>query len=106
MGLIELPVRSDFPSYEFTCDLDGVVYTLKFRYNVRFARWVMDIADSIAEDIVTGIPMLTDIDLLAHISNEDLPPGRFILVDETGASRNPGETDLGNDIKLIYEEAS
>ena len=42
MAVIELPVRNDLPNYEFKSELDGVVYTLRFRFNERLNDWVFD----------------------------------------------------------------
>lgn len=105
MAVVEMPVRSDVKAYEFQIELDGVIYTLKFHFNSRAERWVMDIADFGGTELITGLFLLTNIDLNAQFVGEDIPPGRFILIDETGAERNPGFDDLGNDIKLLYEEA-
>lgn len=105
MATIELPVRSDVKAYNFTIELDSFLYTLRFRFNDRSGLWSMDIADSIDGDILNGVSLLTNIDLI-DVNKTLLPPGRFILIDETGEDRNPGENDLGNDIKLLYQEAS
>lgn len=106
MATIEIPVRSDLKSYEFTIDLENVTYTLRFKFNERMNLWIMDIADSVNEDIVNGVPVQSNIDIFGQIVSDDIPPGQFIAIDETGADRDAGEDDLGNDIKLIYEEAN
>jgi len=105
MAALELPVRSDVKSYTFTVELDGTLYTLRFKYNDRTELWTMDIADAINNDILNGVRLLTNIALI-DVVKEGIPPGEFILIDETGEDRNPGENDLGNDVKLIYQEAS
>lgn len=104
--MLELPVRSDFKAYEFQIDLDGIVYTLRFRFNYRMERWVMDIATEAGEDILNGIVLVTGYPLLDQYAYSELPPGRMIAIDVTGQNRDAGEDDLGNSIKLLYEEVT
>lgn len=104
MATLELPVRSDLKSYEFTIELDGSVFTLRFKFNERGDLWTMDIADAQNVDILNGIALQTNIDLTNDVVKSDLPLGSFILIDESGQDRDPGSEDLGNDIKLLYSE--
>ena len=106
MALLKLPVRSDLKAYEFQVDLDNAAFTLKYRFNERLGRWTMDIATNVGADILTGLPLLTDVPLTDQFRFEELPPGRFILVDKTGENKNAGAEDLGNDVLMFYEEAS
>lgn len=105
MALIEIPTRSDLKAYEFQIELDGDIYTLGFRYNERMQNWVMDIADGLGNEILNGIVLLTNVPLTDDYVIEGLPPGRFICDDRTGENKDAGEEDLGNDVRLLYEEA-
>ena len=58
-----------------------------------------------------GIPLLVNTDLWTLFdSNEDLPIGLFLVFDTEGLQLNPGEFDLGDRVRLMYndllEEAS
>lgn len=106
MALIDLPVRFELPEHQFRIEIEGVVYTLRFRWNERTCNWVMDIADSEDNDIVNGLGVFSDIDIIGHIKNDNIPPGIFISYDETGQSRNPDRTTFGNEVKLFYEEST
>lgn len=105
MAILELPVRSDLPAYEFQVSLDSEVFTLRFAFNFREGRWSMDVADSVGTDIINGIKLVHGFPLLRQYVVEGQPPGEFILIDESGNKKNPGRDDLGNDVKLLYEEA-
>jgi hypothetical protein len=106
MAILEIPVRDDLPSYNFQITLEGIVFTLHFRFNVRDDRWYMDVNDVDDEPIVTGVKLLYGLPLLDRYKNERLPLGRFIILDETGEERNPTRDGLGVDFKLLYREST
>lgn len=106
MALIEVPTRSDLKAYEMQVELQGITYTLNFRYNERMDRWLLDIADSIGVELLNGIVLLTNVPLTDDYVIAGLPPGRFICEDTTGQNKDAGADDLGNDVRLLYEEAS
>lgn len=106
MAILEIPVRSDIPAYQFQISLDGTTFTLHFRFNTRLDRWVMDIHDIDDVEIIQGAVLLYGLPLFDRYKIASLPVGRFILSDETGEERNPGRDDLGDDFKLLYQEAS
>lgn len=105
MAWIQIPVRSDAPSYSFVIELDGRNYTLRFRFNDRTERWTMDVATGEGEDIVCGVPLLTDTNILQRFVDPRMPPGFFLVYDETGSAANPTRDSLGVTTKLLYEEA-
>lgn len=106
MAILEIPVRSDIPSYQFRIELDGTIYTLRFKWNTRMEIWIMDIADEQDNDLLNGIPVYTDVDLKQRFRQETLPPGLFVAYDETGARRNADRDTFGNEVKLFYQEAT
>jgi len=105
MAILELPVRSDIPAYSFKIDLDGASFRLKFYFNKRLGRWFMDILDASDVLLISGIILLTNLAIRDQYVKDGIPAGQFILIDETGNEKNPGEFDLGNDVRLFYQEA-
>jgi hypothetical protein len=104
MATLTIPVRSDIKAYDFQINLDGIVFILEFGFNTRANRWYMSIYDQ-SEDLILGdIPLLTDTLFLDQYVDDRLPPGEFLLLDETGEGKNPGPEDLGNDVKMLYRE--
>jgi len=106
MAILEIPVRSDIPAYNFQITLEGTVFTMHFRYNSRLERWVWDINDIDDAEIITGVPLLYGLPLLDRYRDERLPLGRFVVLDETGEKRNPTRDGLGEEFKLLYQEST
>lgn len=106
MAIFEMPVRNDIAAYSFKIELDLVIYTLSFRYNKRMSSWIMDIADEQESPILMGIPVQTNVALINRFIDEQLPPGQFLCLDETGDQRSPDRDNFGLDIKLLYLDRS
>lgn len=105
MSQLELPVRSDFKKYEHTLELEGTTYSFSYTFNRRSNRWSMSILDINGAVVLGGVPILVDIDLTSQYIQENLPPGGFVPINETGTGKNPEIIDLGNDVKMIYVES-
>ena len=106
MATLVLPIRSDYKAYDFQVDLEGIIYTLDFGFNTRSSRWYMSIYDQAKENLLIGdIPVLINIPLHDQYIDENLPPGRFIALDETGNNKEATVDNFGTDIKLFYQES-
>lgn len=105
MAQIQIPVRNDFPNYEFQVELEGRIFFLGFRFNTRANRWFMDIQDESQTPIIMGLPILTGLPIGSGFTREAMPPGSFWSVDLTGANRNPDRETFGVDVILVYEES-
>ncbi len=104
MATLVMPVRADLPAYTFQIDLESKLFTFTFRYNERMDRWIMDIADENENELLLGTPILTQTNLIERFKDDNLPPGEFFAIDESGEDKQPGREDLGNDVKLFYVE--
>lgn len=106
MATLILPVRNDIAAYIFQVELDGSLYFFDFRYNTRMERWICDILDSEQSPLLSGIVMLTNFSLLAGFNDPDLPPGDLYCIDQSEKNRNPDRQSFGEDVKLVYIEAT
>jgi hypothetical protein len=102
MAVFELPVRADLPDFTFKQELDGVVYTFNFRFNVRFGYWIWDLSDEVGNPILLGVPVMTDVDIASRFLMPEMPPGQFVVIDESGEQRNPDRTNFGGEVKMFY----
>lgn len=103
--MLEIPTRTDLPAYSEQVELDGKVFNLNLRFNKRFNRWVMDIADSENAEVIHGVVIYTGVPLLVQYYHKaNLPLGDFICIDSKGSTDAPGEDELGDRFKLYYLE--
>lgn len=62
-NFFEIPLTPE--AQRFSITLSGVEYRLTFQYrDAGGAGWVLDIADANSQPVVSGIPLVTGIDLL------------------------------------------
>lgn len=106
MAVLVIPVKSEVPAHEFPIELERVVYTLRFRFNYRMERWILDVLTRDSVAIVTGVPLLTGVDLLGRYNSTELPPGNFMVYDTTKNMNSPGFSDLGKTVQLLYFESA
>lgn len=106
MATVVIPVVNDQNAFSQHTILDGVVYGLAFRWNSRAGRWFMDILSAEGVLLIGGIPLLAGIPLTYKFRETitGMPPGHFLVYDETGAGRSPDQDTFGQEIKLVYYE--
>ena len=102
MALLQIPITNEDPNYRFQLELEERLYFFEFRYNTRMERWIMDLEDENKITLVAGIPVLINQNLLGQYTDDRLPPGIFIALDESGEDKQPERQSFGNDIKLTY----
>lgn len=105
MALIKLPIDSLRSNYSFKIDLEGVTYTLSFRYNTRDTVWIMDIADEGENIILSGISLVLGTILLERFTNGNIPPGDFFILSLEDGTSEATRENFGTDVLLMYEEA-
>lgn len=87
-------------------DLDGVVFGFRFDYNSRRDGWALRVYDSNGNVVLGGVPIQQAWKILMQYEGrDDMPTGDLIPIDESGEGKDPGRDDLGQDIKLFYEES-
>lgn len=104
--IVQVPVRTEPLAYTMSVQLDGATYTLAFRINRRDGFWRMTLSRNGAV-LLEGIKLVNGMDLLAQFGHiQDLPPGRLIVHDLDGRFTDPSETNFGDRVLLLYEEAA
>lgn len=98
---IIIPTRS-LPAYSFEINIEGRVYRLRFEWNSRHEHWTMAFLTRTGEDIIRGIKLIINFEIINRYKNPQMPPGALIPLDRTGRLERIGRNDLGEDVKLIY----
>lgn len=106
MAYLTMPVRTDLPCYQFQVALETVIYTLDFEWNERGQFWTMHISDENEVPMFQGIRLITGVPFLDKYYNTLRPPGDFYCFDTSGSGVDPGISDLGTRVLLIYREST
>lgn len=106
MALLECPTRNDLPAYSYTIQLDGVTYTLSFNFNPRMGVWFISLGDGFGNPICASVPVTVMWPLFDRFVAVAIPPGRIFAYDTTNSNTDPGEFDLGDRVRILYDEAS
>ena len=74
--------------------LGGTSYQLTFAWNQYAACWVMDMADSNGVAVITGMPVVTGLDLLAQYAYLQIA-GRLLVQTDSNPDGVPTVANLG-----------
>lgn len=98
-----IPVRSDLDDYSITVDLGGKSYGLRFAWNTRDGRWMMDIRDSSGTALKTGLPVIVNTPLNGRFADSTMPDGYLIALDTSGDYQEiEAQEDFGGRVKLLF----
>ena len=106
MAIDVIPFDNTIEDQIFQIDLEGVVYSIRVRWNNRAGYWIMDIAQNDGTEIINGVPLLLGISLLAQYQNPLLPPGEFVFLDTSGQMQEATIDDLNYRCILLYVEST
>lgn len=96
MAIEEIPLTAD--NQQFNITLAGTTWQVRILW--RGSCWVIDLQDERGEALVSGLPLVTGVDLLAQYAW--LQPGfKLIVVCDTNGQDYPTQTDLGSSSHLL-----
>jgi hypothetical protein len=101
MNAIIIPIQNS-SCYTEEVTIDGLLYIFTFWWNVRGKFWSLAIDDSLGNNIVSGLKVITNIDLFFRFNKITLPQGITIPRHETGESLPILEGSLGDSINIIH----
>lgn len=111
MSLQVIPVRTDIYSYTERLQLDGQVYILGLHWNPRMGAagtWLLDLSDAVGNNLLMGVPVVNGLPLTALFQGviSGLPPGDFLVIDESGQQRDPDLANFGQGVFLEYNSVA
>ncbi|ABO57511.1 hypothetical protein LA345_01050 [Burkholderia vietnamiensis] len=98
MQIYEVPLSADVQT--FNISLSGTIYRLTLVYRGP-AGWVLDIADASDNPLVSGIPLVTGVDLLAQYKHLGFQ-GRLWVQGAENPDDVPTFEDLGIGSKVYW----
>lgn len=104
---IPFPAGSEaLPFFSITTPLDGVVYTLQFRWNSRAGAYWMTLLNDVGDTVILGdVRVITILPMWFNRGANAGPPGALIFFDTSGRTLPPDFGELGGRVVLLYFSA-
>lgn len=100
----EIPVPQSVVPFNQEVTLDDEVYRMEFRYNLRDEAWRMTLSRS-GTVLLRNLKVVNSEDLLAQFRHdENVPQNALRVIDLDGRFKDPGATDFGDRVLMVYEE--
>lgn len=103
MAVLEVPTRTDISVYDFTVELDSVVYTVTLYFNVRSNHWYCDVADIDGTPLREGIKLVSNWPLLTTWVQQSRPDGALYAINAENDD-DPDRDTLGTTSVFTYDE--
>jgi hypothetical protein len=94
-----------YPLVTQQSDLDGVTYSMRFRWSERSSVWHLDLRTLDDEPIVLSAALVTAWPLLRRVVSPIRPPGELVLLDLVGPAEPATLEGFGDRWALYYLEA-
>lgn len=102
-----ITINQESAYFKLTTELDGVAYSLSFRWNGRAGQWVLDFGDGEGNVVKAGIRCVVSKLILERNQGETgIPPGYLVFLDTSGAGADMAFSDLGRRVQLFYVPAA
>lgn len=101
--MTEIPTKSDQVDYNYNLDIAGTTYFLRFRYNSRMKRYMLDILDLDKTVIIAGLPILSSVPTIEDYVDIRLPAGVILPFDNEGQQKNAEVRELGDRVRIYFE---
>ncbi len=109
MATFELDIAVSEPNetnaYDLEMELDGITYTLAFKWNRRDESWVMSLFLPDGTMLASNRKVVLGMPLLRGEIDARLPPGVLMAVDSTATNAEPARDEFGKRVFLAYYDA-
>jgi hypothetical protein len=103
MAILEIPTRTDISVYSEAVELDNVIYTLRFTFNVRSNHWYLDVYDIDGLPLREGVKLVSNFPLTTTWIQQGRPDGEFVAANPS-SDDDPDRDTLGASSVLVYNE--
>lgn len=99
-----IPLAPDFQVFDIS--LGGNNYQITLKWNESDdGGWMMDLADTTGNSIVSNIPLVTGEDLLSGLEYLGIPGSFYVLTEGSSPLDNPTLANLGQGSDLFFVSA-
>lgn len=105
-SVVQIPLRNDLPFWDMQVDLETSTYTLQFRWNVRSNSWTFTVLDEQDLNVLTGDSRVVVNFPMGYYNTNRAPVGLFLFLDTSNQGLDPGLTDLGGRVQIVYLTAA
>ena len=102
MSIVSIPVFPENSSFTQTIAIDNASYKLHIYWNTRDEYWYFDLFLPDDTPVLNGIKMPVNYTLISSFFGLNIPPGDFILFDESGNNTPCGRYELGERCIFLY----
>jgi len=103
MAVLEIPTRTDLSVYDFTVELDSVVFLVTMVYNVRSAHWFFSMGDVDGTPLREGIKLVSNWELTQAWVQQGRPDGGMYATNAENDD-DPDRDTLGSTSVFVYDE--
>jgi len=102
MSILLIPVFPEDASFTQTIAIENDTYQLHIYWNVRDKYWYFDLFLPDNTPVLTGVKMVVNYTLITSFYQENVPPGDFMLFDDSGNNEPCGRDELGSRCDFLY----
>lgn len=103
MAALELFTRTDLSVYDYTVELDAVVYTMSFFFNVRSDHWYFSVLDLDGNPLREGLKLVANWTPWLQWVQQGRPIGELYCTNPEN-DNDPDRDTLGTESVVIYDE--
>lgn len=96
-----IPLRN-LAAYTFDVSLEGVAYKFRVKWNHRGQYYTLDILDKEESELVAGMKLALNAQLLRTHPGRGLPPGELFVIDVSGDTAVITQANIEDRVELIY----
>lgn len=93
---------SEFPAFTEEIVLDNVPYRFSFNWNTRGKFFTLIISDRDQVELLSGIKLVINFELLRWYPGRGTPPGELYVVDPSGELERVERNSFQDKLSLIY----